>query len=66
MGETLINGTSGLDIWVEKQLVEEKLRDVRAEETTEKAVTAAMKDFGIQRSAAVLLRCTPLCRLCTI
>lgn len=55
MGETLINGTSGLDIWVEKQLVEEKLRDVRAEETTEKAVIAAMKDFGIQRSAAVLL-----------
>ncbi|KAI8524306.1 hypothetical protein RHMOL_Rhmol13G0140300 [Rhododendron molle] len=47
MGETL-NGTSGLDIWVEKQLVEEKLRDVRAEEATEKAVTAAMKDFGIQ------------------
>ncbi|KAF7121107.1 hypothetical protein RHSIM_Rhsim13G0109500 [Rhododendron simsii] len=49
MGETL-NGTSGLDIWVEKQLVEEKLRKVRAEEATEKAVTAAMKDFGIQRA----------------
>ncbi|KAG5515754.1 hypothetical protein RHGRI_036712 [Rhododendron griersonianum] len=49
MGETLI-GTSGLDIWVGKQLVEEKLRDVRAEEATEEAVTAAMKKFGIQRN----------------
>lgn len=65
MGKTLI-GTSGLDIWVEKQLVEEKLRDIRAEEATEEAVTAAMKKFGIQRSAAAVLRCTHLFGSCTI
>ncbi|KAH7836556.1 hypothetical protein Vadar_002876 [Vaccinium darrowii] len=48
MGETL-NGTSGLDIRVEKRLMEEKLRDLRTENVTEKAATLAMKNFGIQR-----------------
>ncbi|KAH7837720.1 hypothetical protein Vadar_017209 [Vaccinium darrowii] len=49
MGETL-NGTSGLDIRVEKRLMEEKLRDLRTENVTEKAATLAMKNFGIQRA----------------
>ncbi|KAH7839037.1 hypothetical protein Vadar_034058 [Vaccinium darrowii] len=52
MGETL-NGTSGLDIRVEKRLMEEKLRDLRAENVTEEAATLAMKNFGTQRTMDV-------------
>ncbi|KAH7838173.1 hypothetical protein Vadar_022890 [Vaccinium darrowii] len=52
MGETL-NGTSGLDIRVEKRLMEEKLRDLRTENVTEKTATLAMKNFGIQRTMDV-------------
>uniref|UniRef100_A0A5B7BPA9 Fatty acyl-CoA reductase n=1 Tax=Davidia involucrata TaxID=16924 RepID=A0A5B7BPA9_DAVIN len=49
MGETL-NGASGLDIDVEKKVVEERLNELQAEEATEKAITMAMKDLGIQRA----------------
>uniref|UniRef100_A0A5B7B1U0 Fatty acyl-CoA reductase n=1 Tax=Davidia involucrata TaxID=16924 RepID=A0A5B7B1U0_DAVIN len=49
MGETL-NGATGLDIEAEKKLAEETLNDLRAEEATEKAITLAMKDLGIQRA----------------
>ncbi|KAK6119897.1 hypothetical protein DH2020_046371 [Rehmannia glutinosa] len=46
-GETL-NGTSGLDIDSEKQVVEEILKELRAD--SEKHVTSVMKDLGIQRA----------------
>lgn len=50
MGETL-NGTPGLDVEVEKKLVEEKLNDFRAKGVTEKEITMAMKEMGIERYA---------------
>lgn len=49
MGETL-NGTPGLDVEVEKKLVEEKLNDFRAKGVTEKEITMAMKEMGIERA----------------
>jgi fatty acyl-CoA reductase len=50
MGETL-NGTPGLDVEAEKKLVEEKLNDFRAKGATEKEITMAMKNMGIERFA---------------
>ncbi|KAA8544229.1 hypothetical protein F0562_022241 [Nyssa sinensis] len=52
MGETL-NGTSGLDIDVEKKVVEERLSELQAEGATEKEIRRAMKDLGIQRSETI-------------
>ncbi|XP_040995478.1 fatty acyl-CoA reductase 3-like [Juglans microcarpa x Juglans regia] len=49
MGETL-NGTPGLDMEVEKKLVEEELNCLRAEGATEAEITLAMKNLGIQRA----------------
>ncbi|XP_062172998.1 fatty acyl-CoA reductase 3-like [Alnus glutinosa] len=49
MGETL-NGTPGLDVEAEKKLVEEKLNDFRAKGATEKEITMAMKNMGIERA----------------
>ncbi|XP_059627501.1 alcohol-forming fatty acyl-CoA reductase-like [Cornus florida] len=49
LGETL-NGVSGLDIDAEKQVVEERLNELRAEKAPEKAITRAMKDLGFQRA----------------
>lgn len=48
MGDTL-NGTSGLDIDAEKKLMEETLKELRADNISEEAITLAMKDLGIQR-----------------
>ncbi|KAM1100211.1 hypothetical protein FF1_006660 [Malus domestica] len=48
MGETL-NGTTGLDIDNEIRLLQEKLKELRAEEASEQAITLALKDFGLQR-----------------
>jgi fatty acyl-CoA reductase len=48
MGETL-NGAPGLDVEAEKNLAEEKLNDYRAKGATEKEITIAMKDLGIER-----------------
>lgn len=48
MGETL-NGTTGLDIDNEIRLVHEKLEELRAEEASERAITLALKDFGLKR-----------------
>ncbi|KAG2674465.1 hypothetical protein I3843_13G121400 [Carya illinoinensis] len=48
-GETL-NGTTGLDIYAEKKLVEEKLNGFRAEGATEEEISLAMKDLGIERA----------------
>ncbi|CAN6560042.1 unnamed protein product [Malus baccata var. baccata] len=49
MGETL-NGTTGLDIDNEIRLVHEKLKELRAEEASERAITLALKDFGLKRA----------------
>ncbi|XP_059430368.1 fatty acyl-CoA reductase 3-like [Corylus avellana] len=48
MGETL-NGATGLDVEAEKKLVEDKLNEYRANGATEKEITIAMKDLGIER-----------------
>ena len=48
MGETL-NGTTGLDINNKARLIEEKLKELLAEETNEATITLAIKDFGIKR-----------------
>ena len=48
MGETL-NGVSGLDINIEKKVVEEKLNELRLQGASEKEITRAMKDLGIER-----------------
>ncbi|XP_022854799.1 alcohol-forming fatty acyl-CoA reductase-like [Olea europaea var. sylvestris] len=49
LGDTL-NGTSGLDINAEKQLIEERLKELNAENVSAKSITSAMKDLGIQRA----------------
>ncbi|GMI74321.1 FATTY ACID REDUCTASE 3, ECERIFERUM 4 [Hibiscus trionum] len=49
MGETL-NGVSGLDINVEKEIVEHKLNELRMKGASDKEITRAMKDLGIQRA----------------
>ncbi|KAL3530408.1 hypothetical protein ACH5RR_009730 [Cinchona calisaya] len=49
LGETL-NGTCGLDIDVEKKIMEEKLKELRAENICEESISLAMKDLGIQRA----------------
>lgn len=48
MGETL-NGTRGLDIDAEKKLIEETLKQLKADNYSEEFITSAMKDLGIQR-----------------
>ncbi|XP_060217187.1 fatty acyl-CoA reductase 3-like [Lycium barbarum] len=48
-GETL-NGSSHLDIDVEKKLVEETLKDLQGRNATEKEVTLAMRILGIERA----------------
>ncbi|XP_022752581.1 fatty acyl-CoA reductase 3-like [Durio zibethinus] len=49
MGETL-NGVSGLDINIEKKVIEEKLNELRLQGASEKETTQAMKDLGIARA----------------
>ncbi|XP_077230686.1 alcohol-forming fatty acyl-CoA reductase-like isoform X1 [Tasmannia lanceolata] len=49
MGDTL-NGRTGLDIESEVKLVEERLKELRAEGVTGKAETIAMKEMGIKRA----------------
>ncbi|KAL0370179.1 UNVERIFIED_CONTAM: Alcohol-forming fatty acyl-CoA reductase [Sesamum angustifolium] len=49
MGETL-NGTSGLDIDAEKRLVDDTLKQLKAENCSEEFIKSAMKDLGIQRA----------------
>lgn len=48
MGETL-NGVSGLDINFEKGIIEQKLNELRLQGASDKDITQAMKDLGIQR-----------------
>ncbi|KAL5765528.1 hypothetical protein ACOSP7_016145 [Xanthoceras sorbifolium] len=49
VGESL-NGTSKLDIIMEKKLVEETLNQLRAKNATEEEITSTMKDLGMQRA----------------
>ncbi|MBA0609834.1 hypothetical protein Godav_010767 [Gossypium davidsonii] len=51
MGETL-NGVSGLDINFEKNVIEQKLNELRLLGASDKDITQAMKDLGIQRAQA--------------
>ncbi|WVZ04429.1 hypothetical protein V8G54_025235 [Vigna mungo] len=49
MGETL-NGSSRLDINLEKLLIEEKLKELEAENASDKTITSVMKNLGTLRS----------------
>ncbi|XAR59675.1 Alcohol-forming fatty acyl-CoA reductase [Bertholletia excelsa] len=49
MAETL-NGAPGLDIDVERKLVEQRLSELRAQDAPEATITLAMKDLGIERA----------------
>ncbi|XP_057806145.1 alcohol-forming fatty acyl-CoA reductase-like [Salvia miltiorrhiza] len=49
MGETL-NGTRGLDIDAEKKLIEETLKQLKADNYDEDSIKSIMKDLGIQRA----------------
>ncbi|KAI4382254.1 hypothetical protein MLD38_008242 [Melastoma candidum] len=49
MGETL-NGATGLDIYEEKRLIEDKLIELKAEGATDKEISVAMRDLGISRA----------------
>lgn len=48
MGEAL-NGTPGLDIYSEKKLMEDTLKQLGAQNYSQDDIKSAMKDFGIQR-----------------
>lgn len=48
LGETL-NGTSGLDIYTEKKVMEETLKQLRVEGSSQESITSAMKELGLQR-----------------
>lgn len=48
LGETL-NGTSGLDVDTEKKVMEETLKQLRFEGSSEKSIRIAMKELGLQR-----------------
>ncbi|KAK9061611.1 hypothetical protein SSX86_018793 [Deinandra increscens subsp. villosa] len=46
-----LNGAPGLDINIEKKIIEEKLKELSYDETaTDKSITLAMKDLGIERA----------------
>ncbi|XP_061342400.1 alcohol-forming fatty acyl-CoA reductase-like [Gastrolobium bilobum] len=49
IGHTL-NGSSRLDINLEKQLIEEKLNELRLQNASEQTITSVMKNFGILRA----------------
>ncbi|KAI7756639.1 hypothetical protein M8C21_021390, partial [Ambrosia artemisiifolia] len=46
-----LNGAHGLDINTEKKIIEERLKELSYDETsTDKSITLAMKDLGIERA----------------
>ncbi|KAF3644206.1 putative fatty acyl-CoA reductase 5 [Capsicum annuum] len=49
LGETL-NGTSGLDIHTEKKVIEETLKQLKFEGSSEETITSTMKELGLARS----------------
>ncbi|XP_071734913.1 fatty acyl-CoA reductase 3-like [Rutidosis leptorrhynchoides] len=51
LGEAL-NGAPGLDINIEKKIIDEKLKELNSDEkATDKSITLAMKDLGIKRAS---------------
>ncbi|KAI3461304.1 hypothetical protein Pfo_017967 [Paulownia fortunei] len=51
MGETLAGSKiTYLDINTEKNIIEERLRELQTQKPTEKEITTAMKDLGIERA----------------
>ena len=48
MGDTL-NGKTGLDIEVEKMLIQAKLSELQDKEATEEDIKVTMKDMGLER-----------------
>lgn len=49
LGES-INGTNGLDIDEERKIVEDKLKELKADKNAnDKSIKLAMKDLGMQR-----------------
>lgn len=48
LGESL-NGTEGLNIEIEQKIIEQRLKQLKDNGASEKDVTIAMKDLGIQR-----------------
>ncbi|KAK8481059.1 hypothetical protein V6N11_068424 [Hibiscus sabdariffa] len=48
--KVLVHVSTGLDINVEKKIIEQKLNDMRLKGSSDKEITLAMKDLGIQRS----------------
>lgn len=53
-GETL-NGASGLDIYAEKKLVDERLAELKAEGATDNEISVAMIELGLQRLVLLVL-----------
>uniref|UniRef100_A0A0A0KB44 Fatty acyl-CoA reductase n=2 Tax=Cucumis sativus TaxID=3659 RepID=A0A0A0KB44_CUCSA len=49
LGESL-NGTEGLNIEIEQKIIEQRLKQLKDNGASEKDVTIAMKDLGIQRA----------------
>jgi len=50
-----LNGATGLDIDMEKKMVDEKLNELREEGATEHDIELAMKDLGTKRFVPILL-----------
>ena len=48
MGQTL-KGSSRLDINLKKQLIEEKMNELREQNASEETITSIMKEFGMIR-----------------
>uniref|UniRef100_M1AAE9 Fatty acyl-CoA reductase n=1 Tax=Solanum tuberosum TaxID=4113 RepID=M1AAE9_SOLTU len=59
LGETL-NGTSGLDIYTEKKVMEETLKQLRLEGSSQESITSAMKELGLQRYCINLIYLHPV------
>ncbi|KAF5744861.1 fatty acyl-CoA reductase 3 [Tripterygium wilfordii] len=49
MGETL-KGTTRLNIYAEKKLVEENLKQLNAQNATDKTITSTLRDLGMKRA----------------
>ncbi|KAF5744863.1 hypothetical protein HS088_TW07G00444 [Tripterygium wilfordii] len=49
MGETL-KGTTKLNVYAEKKIVEENLKQLNAQNATEKTITSTLKDLGMKRA----------------
>lgn len=48
-GDQMKKGSAKLDIKLEKQLIEDKLTELRMHETNEEEIKSVMKSFGLAR-----------------